>query len=402
MLEEITASRSWWSAHVTVQKQWRHYPNTSKQAKYQRGRFSHNVIACIGLDLAVTAQVKSQPRSLGLHRIIFIAWVHLHSILPLIHMHDSRWRLKSLLRLCNIATLLQHPVQCTNIHTFSYTHVLLLPSSHAMSLSFLSATLSPSDFLLDGSKSLKTALVRPKLEGEWWVESFWRTSYWRTVRIWQEFSEALVQILYMSSWKKDQNLKQCWYLWTFYNEMKMKQHDFWLLSLPLQAQRAQFVKGETRRRLFLWPPEKAGWPHSATATWVVNLYGYKDCTKQEERKGLASALPSLNEMKGKETLLNFFLEELRQHHWASAVWRRKVICLSYLRRMRRTVLSINLSSGFLQSVRLGCHQVDWEISINGKIWRKKQPCLKGAVRLLQSGAPNLSNTPYFHIFKLCS
>lgn len=33
VLEEITASRSWWSAHVTVQKQWQHYPNTSKQAK---------------------------------------------------------------------------------------------------------------------------------------------------------------------------------------------------------------------------------------------------------------------------------------------------------------------------------------------------------------------------------
>lgn len=156
----------------------------------------------------------------------------------------------------------------------------------------------------------------------------------------------------------------------------MKQHDFWLLSLPLQAQRAQFVKGEAGRTLFLWPPEKAGWPHSATATWVVNLYGYKDCTKQEERKGLASALPSLNEMKGKETLLNFFLEEPRQHHWASAVWRRKVICLSYLRRMRRTVLSISLSSGFLQSVRLGCHQVDWETSINGKIWRKNNPVWK--------------------------
>lgn len=138
---------------------------------------SHNVTNCIGLDIAVIVQVEFLLKSMGFCGIILIAQVHLHSILPLIHIRNSKWRLKSLLPLCNTATVLQSPLQSTNAHMHSYTHVLFLPSSHAMSLCFLSVILSqyPSPhfqrctsvplavFLLYGSERLKTALVRPKL-----------------------------------------------------------------------------------------------------------------------------------------------------------------------------------------------------------------------------------------------
>lgn len=96
----------------------------------------------IGLDSAVIVQVEFLPKSMGLHGIKFIGQVRLHSILPLIHIQNSRRRLKSLLPLCNTATVLQRPLQYTNAHMHLYTHRLFLPSSHAMSLYFLSVILS--------------------------------------------------------------------------------------------------------------------------------------------------------------------------------------------------------------------------------------------------------------------
>ena len=119
---------------------------------------SHNVTTHIGLDTAVIVQVEFLPKSMGLHGIILIGQVHLHSILPLIHIQNSRWRLKSLLPLCNTATVLQRPLQRANALMQSYTHVLFLPSSYAMSLYFLSVILSqyPSPYFLLGKMHVST------------------------------------------------------------------------------------------------------------------------------------------------------------------------------------------------------------------------------------------------------
>lgn len=47
--------------------------------------------------------------------------------------------------------------------------------------------------------------------------------------------------------------------------------------------------------------------------------------------------------------------------------------LSMLTLKDESILSQHyLFSDFLQSIRLGYHQVNWEVSIHGKIWRKNK------------------------------
>lgn len=111
----------------SVQKQHHHYPNRSKQAKYQLViQQSHNVTTHRGLD-AAAIQVELLPKYMGLHGIISIGQVHLHGIVPLIHRQTCRGRLQSLFPLCNIAALLQH-VCNTHMHTCPQTHTWCLAS----------------------------------------------------------------------------------------------------------------------------------------------------------------------------------------------------------------------------------------------------------------------------------
>lgn len=140
-------------------------------APYRAGYCSH----CLGRIPAVIH---------GFTRDYIFGQVHQHSILPLIHIRNSRWSLRSLLPLCHAAAVLQWPLPHRNAdmhsHTRCFCHPAMLwvlasylwscPSIHLTIFCWERCTSAAfAVFMLYACKRLKTALVRPKL-GRWLME----------------------------------------------------------------------------------------------------------------------------------------------------------------------------------------------------------------------------------------